>query len=353
MEYQVLGLMSGTSLDGVDLVHCQFQTSAKGWTYTILNAKTYSYPSEWLSKLAFRSGLPATELLQLNHQYGLFLARVCTAFIDDFAINRKNIHLLASHGHTLFHQPDKGYTLQIGNGPELFSELQIPVVCDFRPQDVALGGQGAPLVPIGDQLLFHPYDACLNLGGFANISFEEKGVRRAFDICPVNFILNPQAQKLGKPYDDEGEMARQGKVDQPLLDKLEQLPFYQQAPPKSLGAEWVNYEFMPLVKPFNLKPPALLSTFTQHIAQRIGEVLKNHTFERTLVSGGGAYNRFLLERVQQISGCKLIIPEPEVIDFKEALVFALMGLLKHLGKNNILASVTGARHNHSSGVIYQ
>ncbi|MGB0175544.1 MAG: anhydro-N-acetylmuramic acid kinase, partial [Owenweeksia sp.] len=237
-------------------------------------------------------------------------------------------------------------------GPELFARLGIPVVCNFRVQDVALGGQGAPLVPIGDELLFSDYDACLNLGGFANISSSRNGKRLAFDICPVNFILNPEARKLGKPFDDKGQVARQGKANPNLINALEKIPFYRQEPPKSLGAEWVNHEFLPVADSFSSEPPSLLSSFTHHIADCVASVLKQYAIKRTLVSGGGAYNTYLLELIRSKSNMELIVPEPGIIEFKEALVFALMGVLKLRNERNVLGSVTGARNDHSSGIVY-
>ena len=352
MDYEVLGLMSGTSLDGVDLAHVKFRLEDGQWSYHILHAQTYSYPKEWIQKLRFRPDFSALDLLELDHDYGNYLGRNCQLFMDEHSINPTQLLLVASHGHTLFHQPEKGYTLQIGNGAELFAALGIPVVCNFRAQDVALGGQGAPLVPIGDQLLFNQYDACLNLGGFANISFEENGKRSAFDICPVNFILNPEAQKLGRPYDDQGSLARAGDPNEELLSRLAQLPYYQQPPPKSLGAEWVNQQFLPMAGKALPAPQETLASYAHHIAKQITKTLQKHQLENILVTGGGAYNHYLIELIRKDSKSNLILPNPEVIEFKEALIFALMGILKWKGENNVLASVTGAQKDHSAGVIY-
>ncbi len=352
MQYRALGLMSGTSLDGLDIVDALFEKTDTRWTYRILHASTYPYTREWQQKLTFKESWLATEILELDVEYGLYLAQLCQKFLTDFQINPSSLNIIASHGHTLFHQPEKGYTYQIGNGPQLHSRLNITTIGNFRTQDVALGGQGAPLVPIGDQYLFPQYDACLNLGGFANISFEKNGSRMAYDICPLNYVLNSEAQKLGLDYDDQGNIARQNEVDTELLEKLSQISFYSQSPPKSLGAEWVQSEFLPLVAKAKLPPEVLLSTYTCHMARQIAETVKVNGLKNILVTGGGAFNTFLLESISESSGIQLTIPEAQLINFKEALIFAFMGVLKLRGENNVLSSVTGASGDHCSGIIY-
>ncbi|MFW5831896.1 MAG: anhydro-N-acetylmuramic acid kinase, partial [Prolixibacteraceae bacterium] len=224
-------------------------------------------------------------------------------------------------------------------------------IADFRTGDVALGGQGAPLVPVGDRLLFSQYESCLNLGGFANISFEKEGKRVAFDICPANFILNDLARKLGKSFDESGELGRQGTIDNQLLEKLNRLDFYTQTPPKSLGKEWMDSHFFPIIEESNLSVQDKLRTAYEHIAIQIAKTAPAEG--KMLVTGGGAFNTFLLEKFKEYMKCEIIIPSSEIINYKEALVFAFLGLLRHLGEINCYASVTGASRDSSSGVIFE
>jgi len=295
--------------------------------------------------------LTTYQVLIFSVEYARYCAGAIDTFIKKNHINKNEISLLAQHGHTVFHQPAKGFTLQIGCEAELAVLLDVPVVCDFRSQDVALGGQGAPLVPIGDKLLFNEYQACLNLGGFANISFEDGEERMAFDVCPVNFILNPQAKQLGQDYDDGGKIAAQSEIDEMLLRQLDQLEYYRQKPPKSLGQEWVEEQISLLVS--DQSPQTLLATFSEHAARQIAFVLNDNQVKNCLISGGGALNTHLLNRIRQHTGCGLEVAQSEILHFKEALIFAFMGLLRMRGEINIISSVTGARRSHSSGVVYK
>ena len=261
------------------------------------------------------------------------------------------IDAVCSHGHTILHQPHNGFTLQIGNLPLLHDLLPYTIVCDFRVQDVALGGQGAPLVPIGDELLFSEYDYCLNLGGFSNISFHENGIRKAFDISPVNTVLNYYANAMGLPYDDGGTIAKTGTIHPELLAQLNGLAYYKKAYPKSLGMEFVNDTIFPLLHSFALPAAAILRTFVEHIAFQIAAVCKPNT--KLLITGGGAYHTFLIDRLtHHLPSVQISIPDDKTIQFKEALIFALLGVLRLRNEVNVLASVTGAQRDHSSGQIY-
>ena len=260
---------------------------------------------------------------------------------------------VASHGHTIFHQPHLRLTTQIGDGDAIAAETGLTVVCKFRNLDVALGGQGAPLVPIGDRLLFGQYDACLNLGGIANISYETSdGRREAYDICPCNMALNYLARRKGKSYDADGMMAREGKVSQPLLDKLNALDYYHLGLPKSLGKEWFVANMLPLIETEALSVNDLLSTIVEHIAHQVAEAVKGHKVGTMLATGGGAKNKYLIARMQaHLPDCQIVVPADEIIDYKEAIIFALLGYLRLCGKNNCLSSVTGAKHDNCGGNI--
>ncbi|WP_417359907.1 anhydro-N-acetylmuramic acid kinase [Galbibacter sp.] len=347
-SYKVIGVMSGTSLDGIDLIYVHFSKD-NTWQFEVQNAQTIEYPDSWQKRLSQSMNLSQSALEELNKEYTAYLAEVILAFIADNEIS--DVDFVASHGHTVFHQPEAGYTLQIGNLPQIARYLNLKVVCDFRVDDVALGGQGAPLVPIGDALLFAQYDYCLNLGGFANVSFVERSTRIAFDICAVNTVMNHLVIPLGIAYDKGGQIASGGSVHQGLLNELQALPFYQKPYPKSLGMEWVKSEVFPIIEYYDLKVEDVLRTYVEHIALQLSAIFKPNT--TVLASGGGAYNSFLMERTRELSSANIHIPDPEIVDFKEALIFGLLGVLKLENQVNCLSSITGASKDHSAGRVYQ
>lgn len=339
-----IGLMSGTSLDGIDLAYIKMHENLYG-DFKIIQADTVSYSNEWKNKLQEAINYDKKDLQILDVDYGKFLGKILNDFIREHCISK--LDFIASHGHTILHQPEVGITLQIGNGQEISNITKKEVVCDFRTQDVALGGQGAPLVPIGDRLLFADYDYCLNLGGFANISYEENKRRIAFDICPVNIVLNYYTRKIGLEYDNEGKIASEGKINVELLRRLNELSFYQDIPPKSLGLEWVHENIFPLINQYEVDIHTVLRTFVEHVAMQIGNVVKKEA--TILVTGGGAFNTFLMKRIEFFTQTKIKQTSTELIDYKEALIFALLGVLKVQNKINCLQSVTGAKKDHSSG----
>lgn len=350
-SYNVIGVMSGTSLDGVDLAHIKFEINNSKWSYEIYECDTISYSNEIISKLKNGINFSKSELSDLNIEYTNILGDIILEFISNNNIS--NLDAVCSHGHTILHQPQNGFTLQIGNLPEIAKIVQQKVVCDFRVQDVELGGQGAPLVPIGDRILFSEYDYCLNLGGFSNISFEEKGQRIAFDISPVNTVLNFYANTFGLDYDDKGEISASGNLNSDLFNELNQLEFYHKSFPKSLGFEFVKETILPIIESYQISTEDKMRTFTEHIAFQIGKILQSKT-GKLLISGGGVYNDFLIDRMQShLPTIEIIIPDEKTIQFKEALIFALLGVLKLRNEINVLASVTGAKHDHSSGEIYE
>ena len=341
--------MSGTSLDGIDLAEIHFHISEKGiWDFKIGITETIAYPLIWKNNLQEAIFYSEERMKDFNIQYTQYLSDVILSFIEKYQL--KNLDAVCSHGHTIWHQPENGMTLQIGNLPELATSIKQKVVCDFRVQDVALGGNGAPLVPIGDRLLFNDYNYCLNLGGFANISFESENKRIAYDVCPVNIVLNYLTEKIGFPYDDGGKFASEGKIDKELFQQLNSLKYYQKKPPKSLGLEWVQKEIFSLFETSTISVLAKIATFTEHVAFQL--VLQFQENSSVLVTGGGAYNSYLLKRIQFYKNIKLVVPASEIIEFKEALIFGLLGVLRLRNQNNCLASVTGAKKDHSSGFVY-
>lgn len=346
--YTVVGLMSGTSLDGLDLACCRFSQAAK-WEYEILAAACLPYPALWHEKLTNAFTQTRAEIDKLDVEYGIFLGNAVNQFMQQHHIKPD---LIASHGHTVFHRPEAGFTLQIGSGAAIAQRTGIPVVNDFRQDDVKLGGQGAPLVPVGDRLLFSDHGICLNIGGIANISFEEEGKRKAWDVCPANQALNFLANKVGKAYDENGTIAEDGELVVSLLHALNSLEFYHKPGPKSLGREWVEEVFLPIFEKLSLPVSHLMCTMCEHISMQIGRATQHVKPTRMLVTGGGALNAFLVNRIRENSRHQLILPEPLLIHFKEALVFAFLGLLHMQGQINCYASVTGASRDSSAGKLH-
>lgn len=342
--------MSGTSLDGIDLAHIGFEVSDGKWTFDIRESETIPYSKTWVDTLKTAVTFGDSELEKLNSDYTLLLGNAIRGFIDRNAI--KNLDAVCSHGHTVLHQPNHGITLQIGNLPEIARITAQKVVCDFRVDDVKLGGQGAPLVPIGDRILFSDYDYCLNLGGFSNVSFDNGNDRIAFDISPVNTVLNFYANRLGFDFDDKGKMSASGKIDFELLHELNSLEFYAGSFPKSLGFEFVKTTVLPLIDRFKISDVDKMRTFSEHIAVQTASALPKK-MGKMLVTGGGAYNDFLISRIQEhLPQIRIEIPQTKILEFKEALIFGLLGVLKIRGEINVLSSVTGAERDHSSGKIH-
>lgn len=346
----VVGLMSGTSLDGLDLCCVHFDYDG-AWRYQIVKAESVDYPAALREKLATAQSMSALDYARLHSDYGLFLGEQVRDFV---ARNGLKVDLVASHGQTIFHQPGVRFTAQIGSGAGIAATCGIDTVCDFRTTDVALGGQGAPLVPIGDAVLFADYEYCLNLGGFSNISYEQESqasTRVAYDISPVNYVLNHYAGRLGMAYDKDGATARSGHICAGLLEALNGLPFYAQDGPKSLGREWVEAEVYPLIESYHLPVEDVLSTFVEHVAMQVARHVRGG---RVLVTGGGARNVYLVERMRAAAPqATFVVPDPLTIDFKEALIFALLGALYVAGMPNCLASVTGAAHDNIGGCLYK
>ena len=362
----IIGLMSGSSLDGLDLVDVDFWHDGK-WHFEIIAKDNYDYDDEWRNALlnAFFVGAnhhspvnrakDVLPLQQLDIDYGQFLGQVTKRFIDKY-----NLHpeIVASHGHTIFHRPQEHYTLQIGDGQALANECGVTVINDFRTDDVLKGGQGAPLVPIGDKLLFADYPICLNIGGIANVSYDVNGQRIAYDICIANQALNYLATRVethgraSLQYDCDGLIARSGIIDNQLLTTLNSHPFYSQKYPKSLGREFFEENIKPLLEKRD-DIADMMATFVEHIAMQIGESVK--TFPKTsqlLITGGGAKNKYLVERIQTHTKHHVVVPSDDIIDYKEALVFAFLGLLRSRNEINVLKSVTGAESDSCSGRIF-
>ena len=345
-EYHIIGLMSGTSLDGLDIVKCRFQKH-KNWSYKIEKCHTITYSNYWTSKLRNLHTKSGKDIAKANIEYGALLGNITSEYIQTHNLK---CDYIASHGHTILHRPDLGYTLQIGDGATISNITNITTINNFRELDLSLGGQGAPLVPIGDLLLFPQYKYCLNLGGFSNISEKSKnGGIIAFDICPVNIVLNYLSKKKGRDFDDMGNIAKSGIIRGDLLKILNDIPFYRCSPPKSLGREWVEESIFPILKKHESSIKDKMRTFCEHIAVQISKNLQN---DLVLITGGGAFNKYLISRINHWSNSKIIIPNKDLVNYKESLIFALLGILRIRNENNCLSSVTGAKKDCVGGDIF-
>ncbi len=351
-KLQIIGLMSGTSLDGVDIAYCTFEFSNQKTEFELTHTKTVSYPLGLENTLRSATLLKSEDLCFLDKQLGLFFAQQVTLFMEEKQLKIEDIDAIASHGHTVFHQPDRGFTLQIGCGATIALNTGIKVINDFRTKDVLMGGQGAPLVPIGDFDLFQDQaESFLNLGGFSNISLKREGVIMAYDICPCNLPLNFFAGKLGISFDEGGKIAKSGIVNKRQLATWNSLVYYNQPAPKSLGTEWLEKHFFSQLDN-SLNASDALRTCVEHITHQISKELKKYNLKRVFVTGGGAKNDFLISQLQNSTETELIIPNKTTVDFKEAIVFAYLGALYLQGKPNNVPSVTGARTSVCGGVLH-
>ena len=344
-----IGLMSGTSVDGLDVCCATFSCREGRWSFHIDCARGYDYPEELRQKLSRDvQHMSAYEFVAFHSEYGRYLGRRVNEFMAEFGVKPD---IIASHGSTVFHEPAKRIMFQIGDGAAIAAETGIPTVSDFRRLDIMLGGQGAPLVPIGDNLLFGEYDYCLNIGGFSNISYRDGERRTAFDISPVNYVLNRLCRTIGKEMDEDGKIAESGTVSQVLLKQLNSLDYYARKAPKSLGREWVERNIFPLLDASALSLPDKLATYCEHCAEQLRRVtVPGRTI---LVTGGGAYNKYLVGRMKTLSGCRIVIPEPAIVEFKEALIFAFLGALYMADEPSCLKSVTGAEQDNIGGMLFK
>ena len=360
MLYRVIGMMSGSSLDGLDMAFIEFEENRGKWNFEIIAAQCKPYNSEWMQKLQNATSLSAYDYLLLHAAYGKYTGEQVNDFIKEFDLHHK-VQLIASHGHTTFHAPAMGMTAQLGDGAAIAAATEINVVSDLRAMDMAFGGQGAPIVPAGEKLLFSDYSFCLNLGGIANISFKSNNDYVAFDVCPANRVMNLVAATEGKEYDEGGSMAASGKVYVPLLTRLNALSYYSLPHPKSLANDFGTDIVFPLVQAFDLSNADKLRTYAEHILiqviSAIQRLLLNNDLKdaKLLITGGGAFNTFLVQRLMQglqALSIEVIVPDAAIINYKEALIMGLIGVLRWREEYNVLQSVTGARRSSIGGAVW-
>lgn len=359
MIYRVIGLMSGSSLDGLDIVFAELQETGGKWSYEIKAAACYPYETHWREKLKNAIHLNAYEYLLLHSAYGKFTGEKVNTFITDHHLYHR-VQLIASHGHTTFHAPHNGMTAQLGDGAAIAAATGINVVTDLRAMDVALGGEGAPIVPVGEQLLFPEFSCFLNLGGIANISINKPDGYIAFDVCAANRVLNMLAEQKGKSFDENGDMAARGKINTALLTRLNALDYYQQPYPKSLSNNFGTDIVFPIIQSFQLSTEDALRTYATHIVQQIAYAFNQLDVQKLakkklLVTGGGALNNFLVQSLKdalKAYDIEVVVPERQLIEYKEALIMALLGILRWREENTVLHSVTGAQRSSIGGAVW-
>jgi anhydro-N-acetylmuramic acid kinase len=359
MFYRVIGIMSGSSLDGLDIAYVEFEESGRKWSYEIKAAECLPYTPEWQNKLKDATHLSAREYLLLNTSFGKYIGGKVNDFINQYDLHHK-VQLIASHGHTTFHLPASAMTAQLGDGAAIAAATEINVVSDLRSIDVAFGGQGAPIVPIGEKLLLPEYDLYLNIGGIANLSCRRKDGYIAFDVCAANRVLNMLANTTGNDYDEGGAMAARGKLYTPLLTRINALSYYTQSYPKSLANSFGTDEVFPLVQAFDIPIEDKLRTYAEHISMQVGYAVQKLYNEeirnaKLLVTGGGAFNTFLVQRLNntlQPYNIEVVVPDEKLVNYKEALVMALIGVLRWREEYNVLDTVTGARRSSIGGAVW-
>lgn len=360
MIYRAIGVMSGSSLDGLDIAFVEFQEQGGKWTYEINEADCYPYTTEWTEKLKNAINLPAREYQLLHTAYGHYIGQEVNRFIESHQLHYK-VAVVASHGHTTFHMPASQMTAQLGDGAAIAAKTQLPVVSDLRALDVAFGGQGAPIVPIGEKMLMNDFTYFLNIGGIANISLNAEEYV-AFDVCPANRVLNMLANDAGKPFDEDGKMAASGNVHDELLNQLNKLAYYSQPYPKSLANDFGTDVVYPLIKSAGLSTPDAIRTFSEHVALQICNALSSLNIQqpvpgnkKLLVTGGGALNTFLVNRLSEllrVENIEVVVPDTKLVNYKEALIMAFIGVLRWRQEYNVLASVTGASRNSIGGALW-
>jgi anhydro-N-acetylmuramic acid kinase len=361
-KYRAIGLMSGSSLDGLDIACCDFIFDSDKWSFETTNAEVINYPQELLTEIKALPTAGAKTFWETHTRLGNFFGEQVKNFISRHLV--RDINLVSSHGHTVFHFPEKHFTTQIGDGSAIAAQSGLPVVCDFRSMDIACGGQGTPIVPIGDLLLFKGYKFCLNIGGIANISCKLAGSEKnivAFDICAANQVLNALANNLGAAFDAGGKFAQSGKLNDELLNALNQLTYYQMPYPKSLDNSFSSEMVLPILQKSSISTEDKLHTYTEHIAQQLAKHIKTimirekpafNANDKMLVTGGGALNTFLIKRLKMQTGITIEVPSQELIKFKEAIVIAFMGVLRLRNQVNVLKSVTNAYKDTVGGAVY-
>lgn len=347
-QLHVTGIMSGSSMDGLDVALCQFSKNNNKINFKILKVTTLQYPPKIIKILNDIRIVSIKEFFEYDVIYGQWIGKKVKQWLSK---NNLKSDIIAVHGHTVLHHPEKGYSVQLGNAFQIAAICNLPTIHDFRNTDIALKGQGAPLVPIGDQWLFNQYDACVNIGGIANIFIQKTNM--AYDICIANMALNYFANKIHLQYDRNGAIAKKGIVNNRLLQELNQLKYLHQKPPKSLNREYFETRYLPVIEKYSLSAKDKLATLSEHIAFQISQSIKSKHIKKVLITGGGAFNNFLIQRIQFYSKKEIVIPDKIIVKYKETLIFALLGYLRWNKEYGNIATATGAIKNTLCGLIVE
>lgn len=354
-KYNIIGIMSGSSMDGVDLAHCSITKDGESYDFQINHGETIEFNENWRIRLSQLRKQSALNYVKTDIFFGYYLGELCNDFIQK---NNLEVDFIASHGHTAFHDPIKGVTAQVGDGQSISAKTNLPVITDFRRMDVAKFGEGAPLVTLADDLLFNSYDFCLNLGGFANISCSQTAGRVGYDICANNILLNRIARDLGQSFDEDGKIADSGSINYELLGELNAIEYYEKPYPKSLNRDWINKELWHIVRSYReTSLEDRMATLVDHIAGQIGKNIdalsQGHSEgKKVLITGGGAFNNTLIDYIKSHTDAELVVPEDKLVNYKESLAFALLGALRVQNKVNVIGNGTGAKENSIAGALH-
>lgn len=357
MVYNVIGLTSGTSLAGLDIVFVALTEVRGKWTYELKAAERLAYTSEWEEKLGGAAALPARDYFLLHSEYGHFIGHAVNQFIAQHQLDHK-VHFITSHGHTVFHVPAQKMTAQLGDGAAIAAVTGISVISDLRSVDVALGGKGAPVLPVAEQLLFPDYHYRVNLAENATIAAQPDGQLIAFDVCPCNYVLDTLAGLLGRPFDEEGKLAAGGVTDQGLLDALNGLAFYNEQYPRTLTSKFGTGTILPMIQQQQLSTQGKLNTYIHHIAAQVAAAVQQLTPSEEgaaynlLLTGGGARNTYLVETIRTILQPLNVTVTVQEEPFRNALMIALLGALRWRQEPNALSAVTGAEKDSVGGALW-
>lgn len=346
--YKVIGIMSGSSCDGLDISLCEYKLENDHWSFEIIKTHTEEYSKTWKSRLMNCRNLTGNELRELDLQFGHLIGSSVNNFLKSYS---EKIDIISSHGHTVFHDVSNKYNLQIGDGHAISALTETDVVYDFRTLDIQKGGQGAPLVPMGDILLFSDYEACLNLGGIANVTINKGEIVTAFDVCPFNQLLNACAIKLGHEFDEDGKIGQQGNLIKELKKELENWGYYLKGD-TSISNEQIANELLPLINLYSNTPDTLFTLydhFSEQIANQVNKYLTKE--DRILLSGGGAYNLYFIQLLEERINASVIVPGKGLIEHKEAIIFAFLGILRIRNEINCLSSITGSTSDSVCGAF--
>jgi len=357
MVYNVIGITSGTSLAGLDLVFAALTEVRGKWTYEVKASERVEYTAEWEEKLGKAADLPARDYLLLHSEYGHFIGHAVNQFIADHQLDHQ-VHFIAAHGDTVFHIPAQKMTAQLGDGAAISAVTGLSVISDLRAMDIAFGGKGAPLLPIAEQLLFPDYQYRVNLGENATLAAQIDGQLIASDICACNYVLDTLAETLNFPFDKDGQLAAGGVTDQSLLNALNGLAFYNEASPRHMSSKFGTGTVLPMIQQHQLSTQGKLNTYTHHIAAQIEKIVKDllpqeeNVPRSLLLTGGGAANTYLVKTIEAALQPHNVTVTVQHDPFRNALMIALLGALRWRQEPNGLASVTGAEKDSVGGALW-